>query len=236
MTGQIPADLLDALRAIDTPSICNAMEIVAPERRGFGYTTRPLVCTRPHLPPIVGYARTVTIRSEVPHGHTPEEFRARLFDYYSYVESGGPTPSIIIAQDMDEEVGKGSFWGEVFTNVHKGLGAVGAITNGSVRDLPDMAEGFQILAGMVLPSHAWVNVREWGTAVRIHGMDVKSGDLIHADQHGAIVIPHETAAALPDAVRLIAKRENVMITAAQQPGFSAKTFRDKLEEMAGIQS
>lgn len=230
----ISTELFETLRKIDTPSICNAMEIVAPERRGYGYTTRPLFCLRPSLPAMVGYARTVTIRSEVPHGHPPAEFRKRLVDYYAYVEKGGPQPSIIMAQDMDESVGKGSFWGEVFTNVHKGLGALGAVTNGSVRDLPDAADGFQILAGMVLPSHAWVNVREWGIGVTIHGMEVASGDLIHADQHGAIVIPEDAAEALPAAVDLIARRERIMISAAKQPGFSAEIFAQKIEEMAAL--
>lgn len=236
MPGEISADVLEELRKIDTPSICNAMEIVAPERRGFGYTTQPLFCLHPDLSPMVGFARTVTIRSEVPHGFEPPVFRKRVADYFRYIDTGGPKPSIVVAQDLDEVTGKGSFWGEVFTNVHKGLGALGAITNGSVRDLPDAAPGFQILAGMVLPSHAWVHAHDWGVNVRVHGMDVTSGDLIHADQHGAIVIPPETAEALPAAVDLIARREAVMISAAKAPGFNADVVAKKLEEMAAIKS
>ena len=234
MPDKVHANLLEELRKIDTPTICNAMESVAPERRGYGYTTKPLFCLRPDLGPMVGYARTATIRSEVPHGHSPEEIRQRLVEYYTYVERGGPLPSIIVVQDMGESVGKGSFWGEVFTNVHKGLGAVGALTNGSIRDLPDAAEGFQMLAGMVLPSHAWVNVREWGVGVTVHGMEVADGDLIHADQHGAIVIPHDAAAALPAAVKLGARRERIMISAAKEPGFSVEIFARKWEEMAAV--
>ena len=64
----LPASLLEALGRYDTPTICNAMEIVAPERRLIGYTTKPLVCPFPDLPPMVGYARTVTIRSVVASG------------------------------------------------------------------------------------------------------------------------------------------------------------------------
>jgi len=236
MPNPISSDLLETLRKIDTPSICNAMEIVAPERRGFGYTTKPLFCLQADLPPMVGYARTVTIRSEVPHGFEPSAFRKHVADYFGYIDRGGPKPSIIVAQDLDEVTGKGSFWGEVFTNVHKGLGAAGAITNGSVRDLPDAAEGFQILAGMVLPSHAWVHAQDWDVNVRIHGMDVSPGDLIHADQHGAIIIPSDAAEALPSAVDLIARREAVMISAAKAPGFNADIVAQKLEQMAAIKA
>ena len=49
-------DLRAQLTAIDTPTVCNALERVVPERRGYGYTVSPLVCTRPELPPIVGFA------------------------------------------------------------------------------------------------------------------------------------------------------------------------------------
>ena len=62
-SGPLSSALLEALARYDTPTICNAMEVVAPERRLIGYTTRPLVCPFPDLPPMVGYARTVTIRS-----------------------------------------------------------------------------------------------------------------------------------------------------------------------------
>ncbi len=236
MPDEISPELLASLRSIDTPSICNALEIVAPERRGFGYTTRPLFCLRPESGPMVGFARTATICSDVPDRLSPEALRSRRLAYYTYVERGGPCPSIVVLQDVGESVGKGSFWGEVNTTVHKGLGAVGAVTNGSIRDIPDAAEGFQMLAGMVLPSHAWVGVCEWGIGVSVHGMEVADGDLLHADQHGAVVIPHGAAAALPDAVDLVARRERILISAASEPGFSAEVVARKFDEMASLTS
>ena len=72
-TAPLPASLLEALARYDTPTICNAMEVVAPERRLIGYTTKPLVCPFPDLPPMVGYARTVTIRSVLKSGLPAEE-------------------------------------------------------------------------------------------------------------------------------------------------------------------
>ena len=236
MSVEISPELLESLRGIDTPSICNAMEIVAPERRGFGYTTKPFYCLRPESGSMVGFARTATICSDVPDRHSPEEARKRRLAYYTYVEKGGPRPSIIVIQDTGESVGKGSFWGEINTNVHKGLGAAGMLTNGSIRDIPDSAPGFQMLAGMVLPSHAWVGVCEYGVGVKVHGMEVADGDLIHADQHGAVVIPRDAAAALPDAADLVARREQLLISAAKEPGFSAEVVARKFEEMASITS
>ena len=236
MPEDISPELLESLRSIDTPSICNALEIVAPERRGFGYTTKSLFCLRPESGPMVGFARTATICSDVPDRVSPEELHRRRLAYYTYVEKGGPCPSIVVLQDVSESVGKGSFWGEVHSNVHKGLDSVGLVTNGSIRDIPDAAEGFQMLAGLVVPSHAWVGVCEWGIGVTVHGMEVADGDLLHADQHGAVVIPREAAAALPGAADLIVRRERILISAAKEPGFSAEVAAQKFEEMASLTS
>ncbi len=70
---------LKALQALDTPTVCNALEIVAPERRGFGYTVQPLVCAFPRLPPMVGYARTATARAMRPAGRDKEAVKAQRF-------------------------------------------------------------------------------------------------------------------------------------------------------------
>ena len=217
-----PAKLLAELATIDTPTVCNALEAVAPNRRGYGYTVSPLVCTRPELGAMVGYARTVTICAQ--HPPTPG---SNPGDYYDYVDSGGPKPAISVIQDLDGAArGYGSFWGEVNSNIHKGLGCLGVVTDGSVRDLPDIADGFQMLADRIGPSHAFVRVVAFGGLVNVCGMEVRSGDLVHADQHGAVVIPHDVADKVMDAAAAIARREGVIINAAKQPGFNAQKLKE----------
>ena len=131
-----PASDLQALRGYDTPTICNALELVAPERRGFGYTSEWFLCARPELEPIVGYARTVTIRARHPGPRGSDEARAFRLAYLRYVAEG-PKPCIIVVQDLDGHLaGYGSFWGEVHSTMHQALGAVGAITDGAMRDCP----------------------------------------------------------------------------------------------------
>ncbi|MCP5179033.1 MAG: RraA family protein [Pseudomonadales bacterium] len=226
--------LLARLRALDTPTICNALEIVAPERRGYGYTVEPLVCTRPGLPPMVGVARTATIRAAHPQDLRGSLARALSDSYYAYIDAG-PKPSIIVIQDLDgPQRGYGSFWGEVNSNIHKGLGCLGVITDGSVRDIPDIADGFQMLADRIGPSHAYVHVVDFGRAVSVAGMRVSDGDLIHADQHGAVVIPAAAAEKIPDAAALIQKRERVIISAAKQAGFNIERLRQAQGDAAEI--
>ena len=200
------------LRSIDTPTVCNLMEIVAPERRGSFYTVKHLHCPFPDLPPMVGFAKTVTMRARDKVGGA--SYMAKRMDYLDYV-AAAPQPCIAVIEDLDDPAGYGAFWGEVQSNVHKALGCLGTITNGSIRDIPQIAEGFQMLAGSLSPSHAYVHVAEFGVPVTIHGMAVKSGDLIHADRHGAIVVPINTIDGMKVAAEKLAATEAKIIAAAK---------------------
>jgi regulator of RNase E activity RraA len=229
MAEPLSKELLDQLRELDTPTVCNALEVVAPDRRGYGYSISPFFAPRPHLPPIVGYARTGKMRAQTPPTASVDEQTRTRLAYYEHIGSA-PGPTITVIEDLDEIPGYGAWWGEVNTNIHKGLGSLGVITNGSIRDLPDSAEGFQLLAGMAGPSHAWVRIEEFNVPVEVHGMHVEPGDLIHADQHGAVVIPIDIADQIPQAAADIAAKEAVLINASQQPGFSAAT----IYELSGV--
>ena len=128
-------------------------------------------------------------------------------------------------EDKDEPAGYGAFWGEVQTNVHKALGCLGTVTNGSIRDIAQVAAGFQMLAGSISPSHAYVHVVEFGVPVPIHGMAVKSGDLIHADRHGSVVVPVDKVDAMKVALDDLNKHEARIITAARVPGATVESIK-----------
>jgi regulator of RNase E activity RraA len=215
----LTAEQLADLRALDTPTVCNALEVVVPERRSWGYTVRPLHCAKPGLPPIVGYARTATIRARHPSGRSATEDRDARLAYYRHVATP-PIPTVTVVEDLDDPPGYGAWWGEVHTSVHQGLGSLGVVTNGSIRDLPVNAPDFQLLAGSVGPSHAHVHVVDVGVTVTVAGMTVRPGDLVHADQHGAVVIPAEAAPELAAAADRLAGQEAILIEASRQPGFS----------------
>jgi regulator of RNase E activity RraA len=214
-------DTLAALLRYDTPTICNALELVVPERRALGFNRRPLVAPFPAAKPVVGYARTVMIRSREPHPRSKDEARVARLAYYDYIGQA-PLPSLVVMQDVDgPDLGIACFWGEVQSNVHKALGCAGVITDGAVRDIDQWADGFFVLAGSVMPSHAHVDIVACGVTVSVAGMVVSSDDLVHADRHGAVVIPREAAAQLPAAADLLARREKVVLDACRMPGFRA---------------
>jgi regulator of RNase E activity RraA len=224
---------LAELREFDTPTICNALEVVTPERRALGFTTDTLICPFPHMPPMVGYARTALIRSALPQGLSGAEQRQARLEYYRYVADGS-VPKISVIQDVDSRVGFGCFWGEVQTAVHKGLGCLGLVTNGGVRDLDAIAPDFQVLCGKATPSHAHVHSIAFGGTVDVFGMIVRSDDLIHADRHGAVVIPAEAAREVAGAARLCARREEPILKVARSPGFSIEVLERAMAEAAEI--
>jgi regulator of RNase E activity RraA len=213
------------LQSIDTPTVCNILEVVAPQRRGFGYTVKHLHCPFPDLPPMVGFAKTATFRTKdaVPLGEA--SYVGKRMDYLDYVASS-PQPAIAVLEDLDgEDVGFGAFWGEVQSNIHKALGCLGTVTNGSIRDIPMIAPGFQMLAGSISPSHAYVHVVDFGGKVTIHGMEVESGDLIHADRHGAVVVPLDVIDAMKPAFDKLTAQEERIIKAARAPGANAASIK-----------
>ena len=224
---------LEDLRAFDTPTICNALEVVAPERRALGFTTQTLICPFPQLPPIVGYARTAMIRSALPPGLSAAEQRAARLEYYRYV-AAGEGPKVMVIQDVDSRIGFGCFWGEVQTAVHRALGCRGLVTDGGVRDLDAVAPEFQVLCGKVTPSHAWVHSIAFGGTVDVFGMVVRSDDLIHADRHGAVVIPHEAARQVAEAARLCGRREEPILKVARSRDFSLEALERAMAEAAEI--
>ena len=228
---KISQNLLETLRKYDTPTIVNSLELLDSKFRTSGFTTEQLICTDTSLPPIVGYARTATISTT--NEIDQQIKRERSLAYYQYVSSGtGPWVSVI--QDIDQNPGFGAFWGEVNSNIHKALGVIGVLTNGSVRDLDVLSEGFQVLAGKIGPAHAYVRIEETGIPVSIFGMEVKHNDLLHADRHGAVIIPAELSEKLPKAIELMISREKVILDACKREDFNYQVLRQAIMESAEI--
>jgi regulator of RNase E activity RraA len=224
MSAMPSKEEFEFLRSIDTPTVCNLVEIVTPARRGAGYTVKHLHCPFPDLPPVVAFARTVTIKAKDAFGMGDAGYIQRRLDYLDYV-AAEPRPSVMVIEDLDEEPGYGAFWGEVQSNVHQALGCLGTVTNGSVRDIPMIPPGFQMLAGSIGPSHAYVHMVEYGGEVSVHGMTVRSNDLIHADRHGAVVVPIDKIGEMKKANAGLAEREAKIIKAARAPDMTVEKLK-----------
>jgi regulator of RNase E activity RraA len=214
--------LIDALKKITSPSVANAIETFNVRPRNQGQMSSALRALFPEFGPMVGYAVTAVIRAEPAplEGH-----RASTFGWWDFVQSI-PAPRVVVVHDLDDPQGQGAQWGEVQANIHKALGCVGAVTDGSVRDLDEVkALGFQFVAAHVSVSHAYVHMVDFGLPIKVGGLWVKPGDLIHADQHGVVTIPPEIAPRIPGAVARIEADERKIISACQSPDFSAERLK-----------
>ncbi len=221
------ADELAQLAKLDTPSICNALETIDAKYRTQFWTQEPLHCAFPELPAMVGYACTATLRSTQPG----KPGRDKRLAYYEYLVSV-PAPRVVLIQDLDgARAGFGAFWGEVNSTIHKALGCLGVVTNGGVRDLHAVAPGFQFLAARVTPSHAYADIVDFGGEINVSGMVVRSGDLVHADRHGAAVIPADKVGAVLKAAALIARREAKIMETCRKPGFTVDKLRQVFAEV-----
>ncbi|VCU61540.1 Acyl transferase [Tritonibacter mobilis] len=216
-------DLLTLLRQVDTPTVCNAIE-VAEGKRGFDAFTRgTLLASAPDAPAMVGYARTAKIAAVAPPTEPPEVIKARRMAYYKYMAEA-PAPAVTVIEDLDYPNAIGAYWGEINTTVHKGFGISGALTNGVMRDLGDLPEGFQVVAGSIGPSHGFVHVREIDTPVEVFGLRIQPSDLVHADRHGAVVIPPEVMPRLQNAIKTLLETEKLVLEPARSQGFNFEEF------------
>ncbi len=218
---------LQALGRLDTCTVANAIETFGLRLRNEGYTGPAARCFTPQLPPVVGYAETLRVRSSSPPWQ--RRFYLDRTDWWSALGQV-PPPRILVVEDVDPKVGVGAFVGGVHAHVLRALGCVGVVTNGAVRDLPEVVEaGLQLFAGNLSPSHAYIHVVDYGQPVVVAGLTVAPGDLLHADQHGVVRVPPETAREIPAAAERMRRQEQSIRDYCRSQDFSLEGLRAVVE-------
>ncbi|MBE53609.1 MAG: acyl transferase [Pelagibacterales bacterium] len=221
---EVTIEDLIKLQSWDTPTVCNALDVAAPERRALGFTNKPLRAVG-MSGSVCGYVKTAKISSTT---MPDKETQALKTKYYEYIDSP-KKPSVVVIQDIDELEGFGCFWGEVNSAIHLGLGVKGLVTNGAVRDLDQWAKGFSALAGSIGPSHAYTHIVDYSETVNIYGMEANNADIIHFDKHGAVIIPLDVVKDIPQIIEMQSKKEEVILEAARAPDFSYNKFLEAVK-------
>jgi regulator of RNase E activity RraA len=215
----IPA-LLEQFREFDTCTIANAIERLGVRLRNEGYTRPGLQCVTGGYPCVLGYAATCQVRSSDPPMSGRSHFEHT--DWWSAIERLQP-PRIVVIQDLESDTSQGSLVGEVHAAILKAFQCVAVVTDGAVRDIPGVRNlNFPMFARKVAVSHSYAHVVEHGQPVRIFGLQIRSGDLLMVDCHGAISIPHEIAPEIPKVAAQIRAHERRIIDLCESPDFSVE--------------
>ena len=224
----LSAEQLEKLRRYNTPTISNAIEIFNIRQRHLGFLSHRVRSLFPDMGVMVGYAVTSQTRAAFSAEASGPDLTA---DYLRYV-AAQPGPKIAVGQDLDDPPGLGAQFGEVNATIHKRLGCVGHITDGCPRDLDEVRElGFQLFGLNPCVSHAYVRLVDFGKPVKLDGVEIRPGDLIHADKHGVCVIPLEIADKLADACAEVERMERPLLEICRSDAFDLEEYISRREAM-----
>jgi regulator of RNase E activity RraA len=215
---------MEQLRRLSTCVVASSVESFGVRLPNVGFTNASVRCIFPEFPAVVGHAVTAKIKSTAPPmGGAYYYWRT---DWWKMILST-PSPRIVVVEDQDNPPGLGAFVGEVHANILRALGCVALVTNGGVRDLPEVrASGLQMFAGNVSVSHAYAHISSFGEPVRVGGLNIKPGELLLGDLHGVVSIPAEIAAKVPEVAQGIMQRRQHVIGICRAESFSV----DKLDQ------
>ncbi len=206
---------IEALRAIDSPTIANAIETFRLRPRGAGFVGQEIRCIYPELPPMVGYAVTCTVDS------TTEDRTGIGFSKLYALLDKAPKPSVVVMQDVGPAPQRSCHAGEVMSTVMKRLGAVGILTNGGLRDVHQVRalQQFQLFCSGLVVSHGNPICVSVGDPVTISGLTIAPGDLLHGDVNGVVLIPTACAQEIIAAAEEVLAREATLLQYINSPDF-----------------
>jgi regulator of RNase E activity RraA len=214
-------DEIADLEQFDTPTICNALEVIDSSRTDYGYTRNNMMAVNAAAGPVAGFALTATMRSEEPSELSAAELKQERLKYYEYMYTDMGGPKVCVMQDIDDAGARhGPFWGEFNTRIHRAMGFRGVVTDGCVRDVGKLPKDVLLLARGLRPSHANLHVASFGHPVNIFGMEVSHGDVVHADEHGAVVFPAKLVNEIVVRAKEFIAREAPIVAACKKDGLT----------------
>ncbi len=186
---------LAKLAHFDTPTICNVIELFDVRPRNRGYMDARITSAFPALPPMVGFAATAAFRSDAaPSGGDAYGSMEKQIEQFAQL----PGPAVVVFADLDDPAVSATF-GEVMCSTYKAFGSAGLITSGAGRDLDQVrALNYPCFTGGTICAHAYCHILHIGLPVRVGGLTVNTGDLLHGDANGVTNIPLEIVAELAD--------------------------------------
>ncbi len=220
-------ETLKKLTKFDTPTICNVIELFDVIPRNRGYMDARVKCNFPEFPPVVGYACTAAFRSDAPPkgGDAYGSIQKQLEQFEQL-----PGPAMVVFQDLDDPPAAAVF-GEVMCSTYQAFGSAGLITNGAGRDLEQVrALKYSVFTGSTICSHGCCHMLHLGLPVRVGGLMVNQGDLLHGDANGVTSIPLDIAQEVADVAEEFIAAEDIVMKYVKAPGKKNIAEYDKLRK------
>ncbi len=218
-------DIISYLKTIDTPTVCNAIELLEVRPAIENFTSGKIKCLYPELGPMVGYA--VTVQMETVTQMEPRDPNITM-QFYELL-AASPNPSVIVIQEIGAHSEFASHSGDVMATLVKNFGAIGLVTDCNVRDFNEVKPlGFHTFAAGTSPSHVNCRIANVGVPVQVHGMTVRTGDIIHGDINGLVQVPTEKIDELPEKIAHVRKTEQDLIARVNAGGFTLDDLREIL--------
>ena len=221
MAAELTEEQLEFLRGVDSPTIANAIEPFKVRDRAEGYLGGSIRCMFPDLGVMVGQALTVTMTNRF----GPPPTRAGWWRMYEELEKM-PRPSVVVVQDVSGQPTRCAYFGEIMATLAKRLGAVGIVTDGGVRDLDEVrAMGMHYFAPYAVVSHGNFEIVDVGGRITLDGQEIRTGDLLHGDANGIVIVPPEVLKDLAAEVEKIRYREAGFLKYINGPEFDLDDYK-----------
>ena len=230
-----PPDL-ELLRRYDTPTVCNVIELFDLRPRHLGYLDGRIQTCFPKLPPMVGYASTATFRSAAPP-RSGDAYAGLVEQVASFSQL--PGPAVVVFQDLDDPPAAATF-GEIMCSTYKAFGAAGLITSGTGRDLDQVETlSFPCFTAGTVAAHGYCHFPSLSVPVRVGGVVIHPGDLLHGDRNGVTTIPNEVACEVAPACAEFVAAEAIVLDYLKAGRVDPKGYaavrnecRDRIEVLA----
>lgn len=212
---------LEALKTIDTPTICNAIERFKVRNDVTGFIGMGIRCLYPQFGVTLGYALTVTVDATTPDAKRDNQ----VWMEWVRAMAAAPKPIFLVFQDVGLNPEKSAHMGEVMASLAQRMGAIGLLTDGGVRDILEVERlGFQYFSAGVVVSHGNPRLLQVNVPVTIDGLQIEPGDLLHGDLNGMTKIPAEIAAQTAEMALKIRQEEADLLAYINGPDFSVDGF------------
>jgi regulator of RNase E activity RraA len=125
---------------------------------------------------------------------------------------------VVVFQDLDDPPVSATF-GEGMCSTYQAFGSVGLITSGGGRDIQQVhALRYPVFSASSICAHGYCHLLHLGLPVRVGGLMVNQGDLLHGDLNGVTNIPLEIAADVADLAEEFVAAERIVLDYVQGRG------------------